>query len=70
MVGRVSSVVYAFVFASFFATIFSFVDFFEVPPDFSEFFEYFSLTQNFVLFQSRTLPITVEAVLSRMINFY
>ena len=70
MVGRVSSVVYAFVFALFFATIFNFMEFFVVPPDFSEFFQYFSLAQNFVLFQSRTLLSTVEAVLSRLPIFY
>ena len=53
------------VFDLIFATIFNFIDFFVVPPDFSEIFQYFSLTQNFVLFQSRTLLIAVEAVLSR-----
>ena len=53
------------VFDLIFATIFNFIDFFVVPLDFSEIFQYFSLTQNFVLFQSRTLPIPVEAALSR-----
>ena len=58
------------VFDLIFASIFNFIDFFVVPPDFSEFFQYFSLAQNFVLFQSRTLPITVEAGLSRRIKLY